>query len=215
MPLLLQLTAALHSNQDSIMMKFAPIFRAAALAALTLAAALSSAQAADLAADGSWTEFHVDALQEPSGGLDWLASYDENSLAHYTFTIEAGKVGTLTVVDTGFSGDRFIVRNHGSALGQETSVGVDLGLNGVAIVDFDAALADLNYSRAVYSLQAGSYDISGYLSKSVLQDGSPMNSTTGGISLTVSAVPEPATVASLLAGLALLAMRRKSISSAK
>lgn len=187
------------------------LFRAAAVGALALVGALTSAQAATLAADGSWTEFHVDSAQEPSGSVDWLASYDDNSLAHYTFTITVGNVGTLTVLDTGFSGDRFIVKNNGSALGQETSLGVDLGVAGVAIVDFDAALADLNYSRGIYTLQAGSYDISGHLSKSVLQDGSPMNSTTGGLQLTVSAVPEPTTLATLLAGLSLLtfALRRR------
>jgi hypothetical protein len=213
MPLLL--TAARHSNQDSIM-KFTLSFRAAALATVTLAAALSSAQAADLAADGSWTEFHVDA--EQASTLDWLASYDDNSLAHYTFTITAGNVGSLTVLDTGFSGDRFMIRNHGITLGQETSVGVDGDPSGIAIVDFDLALADPAFSRGVYTLQAGSYDISGFLSKSLTYEVgidkviTPLNSTTGGIALTVSAVPEPATVASLLAGLALLAMRRKSSS---
>jgi hypothetical protein len=182
---------------------------------LTLAAAMSSAQAATLAADGSWTEFHVAADQEPSGSLDWLASYDDNSLAHFTFTITAGNVGSLTVLDTGISGDRFMIRNHGITLGQETSVGVDGNpdLEGSSVADFGLALADPAFSRGVYTLQAGSYDISGMLSYSVLSYGLPMNSTTGGIALTVSAVPEPATVASLLAGLALLALRRKSTSS--
>lgn len=209
MPLLL--TAARHSNQDSIM-KFTPIFRAAALATLTLAAALSSAQAAELAADGSWTEFLVNGDQAP--GLDWLVSYNDATLAHFTFTITAGSVGSLTVVDTGISGDRFMIKNHGITLGQETSVGVDGDpmLEGSSVADFELALADPAFSRGVYTLQAGSYDISGFLSRSVLLDGSPMNVTTGGIALTVSAVPEPATVASLLAGLALLALRRKSIS---
>ncbi len=185
-------------------------FRAAALATLTLAAALSSAQAAELAADGSWSEFLVDGEQAP--GLDWLVSYNDANPAHFTFTIATGFVGSLTVVDTGISGDRFMVRNHGISLGQETSVGVDGDplLEGSSVTDFELALADPAFSRGVYTLQAGSYDISGFLSRSVLLDGNPLNITTGGVQLTVTAVPEPATVASLLAGLALLALRRRS-----
>ncbi|WP_310385265.1 PEP-CTERM sorting domain-containing protein [Roseateles sp.] len=188
-------------------------FRAAAVGVLTLAAGLTSAQAATLAADGSWTEFLVNADVSPANSLDWLVSYNDTSLAHFSFTIAAGTTGTLTVVDTGISGDRFVVKNFSAALG-ETSVGVDGDplLEDSSIADFNSALANPNFSRGVYTLEAGSYDISGYLSRSVQLDGSPLNVSTGGLQLTVSAVPEPTTLASLLAGLSLLslAVRRKA-----
>ncbi len=204
----------LPTNLDSIMTsKF--FFRAAAVGALTLASALGSAQAATLAADGSWTEFLVNADQAPAYSLDWLVGFDDSTPAHFTFTIASGFVGSLTVLDTGLSGDRFIVKNNGLSLGEETSVGVDGDplLEGSSVTDFDLALANPAFSRGVYTLQAGSYDISGYLSRSLQLDGSPMNVTTGGVQLTVSAVPEPTTLATLLAGLALLTLRRKSASS--
>ncbi|MDC8770613.1 PEP-CTERM sorting domain-containing protein [Roseateles albus] len=187
-----------------------------ALSAFTLAAGLSSAHAATLAADGSWTEFLVNADLTPvnsPNSLDWLLGFDDASTAHFTFTIAAGFVGSLTVLDSGISGDRFIVTNKGAALG-ETSVGVDGDplLEGSSVADFNIALANPSFSRGVYTLQAGNYDISGYLSRSVQLAGSPMNVTTGGLQLTVSAVPEPTTLASLLAGLSLLslALRRKA-----
>ncbi|MCV2370104.1 PEP-CTERM sorting domain-containing protein [Roseateles oligotrophus] len=190
-----------------------------AFSAFTLAVGLSSAQAATLAADGSWYEFLVNAELTPvnsPNSLDWLVGFDDPSPAHFTFTIDAGFVGSLTVLDTGISGDRFIVKNMGAAIG-ETSVGVDGDplLEGSSIADFNTALANPDFSRAVYTLEAGSYDISGGLSYSVKLDGSPMNVSTGGLQLTVaavSAVPESSTLASLLAGLSLLslALRRKS-----
>ncbi|MCV2355216.1 PEP-CTERM sorting domain-containing protein [Paucibacter sp. B2R-40] len=188
--------------------------RAAAVGALTLASALGAAQAATLAANGSWTEFLVNVDQAPAYSLDWLVGFDDASPAHFSFTIANGFVGSLTVLDTGISGDRFIVQNKGATLG-ETSVGVDGDpmLEGSSVTDFDLALAKPAFSRGVFTLEAGSYDISGYLSRSVLLDGNPMNVTTGGIALTVaevSPVPEPATLLSLLAGLSLIAMRRRN-----
>ena len=189
-----------------------PFLRAAAHGVLTLAAAFSSAQAATLAADSSWTEFLVNADQGPAYSLEWLTSFEDSTPAHFSFTIASGFTGSLTVLDTGISGDRFIVKNQGVALGQETSVGVEGTplLEGSSVADFELALANSAYSRGVYTLQAGSYDISGILSSSVKLDGSPMNVTTGGIALTVSAVPEPATLLSLLAGLSLIALRRRN-----
>lgn len=191
-------------------------FRVTTLGILTLIAALSSAHAANLAADGSWSEFHVDAAQEPGGSLDWLATYEDASRAHFTFRIDQGFVGTLTVVDTGLSGDRFIARNHGIQLGLETSVGVDGDplLEGSSVDSFELALANPAFSRGVYTLEAGSYDISGYLSRSLQLGGSQINATTGGLQLTTSAIPEPTTMATLLAGLALLTLtlRRKDSS---
>ncbi|MDP0941742.1 PEP-CTERM sorting domain-containing protein, partial [Klebsiella quasipneumoniae] len=66
-----------------------------------------------------------------------------------------------------------------------------------------------------FILQAGNHSISGSLLQSVLVDvgAGPLNATVGALKLEVSAVPEPATLVSLLAGLGLigLVVRRRSV----
>jgi hypothetical protein len=112
-------------------------------AALALAAALP-AHAVALAADGQWTPFDVDELTSASAGLEWIDIADGSPLG-FEFTIDAGFVGTLTVVDAGFAGDRFEVFNGAVSLGGTSAATASypdsLGL------DFDAALADADYSR--------------------------------------------------------------------
>ncbi|MCV2349382.1 PEP-CTERM sorting domain-containing protein [Paucibacter sp. Y2R2-4] len=176
----------------------------AAFVALTLAASLSAAHADTLNADGQWVDFTVSRLM--SGDLGW-SNFDGQALS-FDFTVAEGFVATLSVVDAGWSGDRFTVTNSGQEIGT-TSVAV-LGNQGTpAIVDFDEAFADSNFSRGVYSLNAGQHSISGFLSTSFL---SPDEGTIGAVRLQVSAVPEPASVATLLAGLSLLTvmLRRKN-----
>jgi hypothetical protein len=73
---------------------------------------------------------------------------------------------------------------------------IDAGTN------FNAALADRRFSRAAFSLAAGSYDIGGTLGQSVTLGGQPLNSTVGGLKLELaSAVPEPSPLALFAAGL--------------
>ena len=77
------------------------------------------------------------------------------------------------------------------------------------VADFDAAWADSSYSRASYTLGAGTYSITGLLDQSVLLDGSPLNATMGGAQLLVSAVPEPTSLVLMFAGLGALAARSR------
>ena len=181
-------------------------------ATLALAAALAApahATTVALAGDGLWNEFNVDSFVSQSFGNEWIDSADGSPLS-FTFTIAAGQVGTLTVVDAGFAGDTFTVTNHGAALGTTSAVAGGT-TDGDVVLDFDAALADPAYSRGVFTLQAGSYSISGALLQSVFDAdaGTDLDATNGAVSLTLSAVPEPGEAALLLGGLAALAALRR------
>jgi hypothetical protein len=113
----------------------------------------------------------------------------------------------LTVVDAGFSGDRFQIFDNGVSLGL-TGAAVNSYPNSIGL-DFDAALSNSNFSRGIFSLGAGNHSITGLLSVSALDDSSaPLNATVGGLNITP--VPEPETYALMLAGLALVAARRRA-----
>jgi len=174
-----------------------------AAAVFTLAAGLSTAQAATLAADGSWAGFNVDGNLPPYA-LGWI---DDNAAPlNFTFSIADGFKGLLTVVDAGFSGDEFKVYNGASLLGT-TSAAVNGDANGAIEFSFDAALANPHYSRGVFTLGSGVYDITGLLTKSTTLAGvGDLNATFGAVRLEISPVPEPATLATLLAGLSLLTL---------
>lgn len=174
----------------------------AALAAL----AWPAAQAAALPGDGSWVAFDVDALSAASGGLEWI-DIGTGAALSFDFAIAAGAVGTLTVVDAGFAGDRFQVYDGNALLGA-TSAAQDSFPDSLGL-DFDAALADARYSRGSWTLGPGTYSISGLLLDSVVVDGVPLDATVGGIRLSVSPIPEPAPLTMLVAGLALVAFARR------
>lgn len=179
-------------------------------AALTLAALSPAAQAATLPTDGNWAGFTVDANLPPYG-FGWT---DDNGAAlSFSVTIATGQIGTLTVVDAGFSGDRFRVYDGAALLGS-TSVAVNGDTAGAITFDYDAALADSSFSRGQFKLGAGTHVISGLMFASTTDAFGPLNATIGGLKLTVSPVPEPATYATLLIGLGLLigALRRRSAS---
>ena len=109
-----------------------------------------------------------------------------------------------------FSGDVFSLAANGLQLAN-TSAAVNSFPNGSNVgYDYGAALADANYSRGSYSFGAGSHTVSGALVSSALDEmGVALNATNGAVNLTVSAVPETSTLASLLAGLGLLALLRR------
>ena len=182
---------------------------AAAVAAAALAAPAHAAHVA-LPGDGTWLEFDVDSLAAPSFGTGWIDDTDGSALS-FDFTVAAGRQAVLTVVDAGFAGDTFTVTNDGALLGQTSSVAAGT-TDGDVVVDFDAALADARYSRGTWTLGAGRYAIGGALLQSVTLDGAPLAATSGGIRLQLSAVPEPAVAAMLLAGLGLagFAARRRN-----
>ena len=179
--------------------------RLAAACALTLAALMPAAHAAPLPTDGSWAVFTVDANLPPysTGWAD-----DNGAPLQFDVSIEAGFVGTLTVVDTGFSGDQFKVLDGQQVLGT-TSTPVSGDPSGAITFDADVALANTDFSRGVYTLAAGSHRISGLMVGSLANADGPLNATIGAVRLQVSAVPEPASLATLLAGLGLLAVVRR------
>lgn len=186
--------------------------RLAAACALSLAACLPlasvQAQAVELQADGQWAEFYIDEMTAQGGGLGWIDT-DTGLARSFEFSVPTGFTATLTVVDGGFAGDVFGLTLGGVPLGSTSAVG---SAAGTAIgVDFDAALADVGYSRGVFTLQAGSYSLGGLLLQSATFEGVPINATVGGLRLQVSPVPEPGSLLMLLAGLPLVAfgLRRR------
>jgi hypothetical protein len=181
-------------------------------ASLLALAGLTSAHAVTVAVPpgGGWQEFVVDDPQYSIPGSDFAwHDPDGNGDIAFTFTIAAGQFGTLTVVDGGFSGDRFHVVSNSVALA-DTSAAVNS--YPVATYAFDDALADANFSRGLYIFHAGSYTVTGSLAASALDDTlAALNSTSGALKLEVTAVPEAPTLAMLMAGLGvvgLLARRR-------
>ena len=183
---------------------------AAAFAAAVIASPAHATSVA-LATDGRWNEFDIDSLLSSDGGTGWIdeAYAGDDSALSFTFTIAAGSVGELTVVDTGFAGDTFRVTNGGALLGWTSAVAAGTS-SGALVFDCGDALANAAYSHGTFVLGAGSYSISGALLQSVDGD---LDATSGGVRLSVSSIPEPANGALMVAGvaaLAALARRRKS-----
>lgn len=177
---------------------------AAALAFTPLAHAVSLSLDTDpvAAGYGQWATFSVDSLLAPiASPRVWIS--DAGEPLEVTFTIAAGRVGTLTVVDAGIAGDTFTVTNFGNALGTTSAVPVNsVESNTPVVQDFDQALADPSFSHGAWTLGAGSYRIGGALAQSVTLGGQPLDATSGALRLTVSPVPEPSSLLLLSAGLA-------------
>jgi hypothetical protein len=178
---------------------------ATVVVALTAAFA-SRAQATTVdVTDSNWHQFDVSQLFSNSGGLEWIDtnsdSLDPFSAIDFKFTLTAPT--QITVVDTGFSGDRFQVFDNGSLLGETSAAAIGTSNQ----IDFDTALAT-GYSSATFLLAAGTHDITGLLSLS----GDGLNATGGGFK--VDAVPLPGAALLFLSGtglLSLTARRRRSV----
>jgi len=161
---------------------------------------------------GIWNTFDVvdPSFNLGNTDLSWIDINDGSALS-FTFTVDAGYTGKLTVVDAGFSGDRFTVFSGISSLGN-SSAAVNSYPNSIGL-DFDAALANSNFSRGIYELAAGTYTITGSLLTSALDDtNSPLNATVGALRVDVSPVPLPAAALLLLNGLGVFgfAARRRA-----
>ncbi|MEI7465511.1 MAG: VPLPA-CTERM sorting domain-containing protein [Burkholderiales bacterium] len=161
---------------------------------------------------GVWQTFDVvdPTLGLGNNGLNWIDQNDGTDLS-FSVTVADGFIGKLTVVDAGFSGDRFTVFSGISSLGN-SSAAVNSYPNSIGL-DFDAALANSNFSRGIYELAAGTYTITGSLLSSALDDANePLNATVGALRVDVSPVPLPAAALLLLNGLGVfgLAARRRA-----
>lgn len=192
--------------------------RNAAIAGALVAVAAATAFPADagnieLPGNGTWTSFAIDSFLAPAASpLRWVD--EAGALANYTFHVGAGQTATLTVVDGGFAGDTFAVSSGSGLPGASSSVPIgsyeastDIGL------DFEAALADSSFSRGVFLFGQGDYSITGLLVQSVTFAGERLDSTVGGLRLSVTApVPEPESIGLLLAGLVAMGawMRRRN-----
>ncbi len=184
------------------------------LPALVLAASSLAAQATSLhlAANDQWQAFGVDSFSSLSSGTEWIDNNDSNAAGFgsplsFTFTIADGFVGQLTVVDASMAGDTFNVLANGQSLGATSSVPVQVYGSAPDVgYDYDAALQNNAFSRGVFTLGAGSYSVTGALAQSLMIDDgmgglSPLNATAGAIKLSVSAVPEPSSLALVFAAL--------------
>ncbi len=191
------------------MLSFKPALLAAVLAASSLAAQATSI---NLAADAQWQAFGVDSFSALSSGTEWIDNNDSSAAGFgsplsFTFTIAAGFVGQLTVVDASLAGDTFNVFGNGQLLGTTSSVPVQVYGSAPDVgYDYDSALQSSAFSRGVFTLGAGSYSVTGALAQSLmLDDGmgdlSPLNATAGAVKLSVSAVPEPSSLALVFAAL--------------
>jgi PEP-CTERM motif len=181
-----------------------------AIAAACAATHAAHATTVTPATDGTWYAFDVDVAA--TGSPAWIDLLDFSDLG-FAFTVPTGGQALVMVVDAGFAGDSFEVWNGMPGAGtllSLTSAATNSYPNSVGL-DFDTAFAGGQYSRAALTLGPGSYMITGRLATSALDDlGQPFDATVGGFSVTM--VPEPAAPASLLAGLALLAvaLRRRA-----
>lgn len=183
-------------------------------AGLLSLAALGSAQALTVPVlpGSGWQEFVVDDPAFSIAGTDF-AWHDPNGTGDifFTFTVPAGQIGSLVVVDAGFAGDVFSVRANNAAL---SNTGAAVNSYPTPVFDYGLALTDARFSRNAYTFGAGNYTVTGALATSALDDlGAPLNSTVGALRLTVAPVPESSTLAMLLAGLGVLGLlaRRRAV----
>ena len=166
---------------------------AAAAVSLVAAAPALANVVVPLAPHTGWTEFQF------QGDGSMFQDYSANTI-DFTFTLT--KPNIFQVTDGWNDGDQFDVIINSIDVGPTSTPKTDF-------LDVDNRYSQAigkyaaSFSHAIYLLGAGSYDIEGYVLKSVYGAG------TGAVALGV--VPEPSTWAMLIAGVGLVggAARRK------
>jgi hypothetical protein len=177
------------------------------LLAVSALATQAQADTVTITPDNAWHALDVDSLSAASGGLEWISLASGSAL---TFSVTLTAPAYLTVVDGGFAGDRFQIFDNNVLVG-ETSLAVNTYPTSVG-TNFDAALANPNFSRGTYFLDAGVHNISGLLSLSALDDANaPIDATVG--ALRVAPVPLPAAGLLFFFGSSLLGLfaRRRAV----
>lgn len=186
-------------------------FVAAAFALSAVAA--QAATVVPVTQDGSWNAFTVDALStSAANALNWI-DVDYSSAAgnadtlNFTFTVTDKAI--LRVVDLYAAGDTFNVAITSAAgtqlLGTSAVTARDLS---DAVLPFASTAAEawgnVDFSQLQVVLGAGTYTVTGSLLQSVTDGGSALNSTAGGLSVT--AVPEPTSLALVLAAIGVVGL---------
>jgi hypothetical protein len=186
----------------------------ASFLALALTAVSFGAQASlvNLVADGQWHTFSVAEDISTVGATAWINNGDadgaQGEALSFSFTVAAGRVGTLSVTDAYTQGAVYQVFSNGASLGLTSSVPVASGILGDA--GPDVAFVSSDYSHAVFTFYEGTYTVTGALAQAVQFEGAAFNYDGGAVKLDLAAaVPEPSSYALVLAGLGLVAAARR------
>lgn len=156
---------------------------ALALIATSLATLASTPAFAQVTVDGGWQSFSFANVG--------------SSFTPEPFTFTLTEAAVLRVTDAYLSGDQFEIFSNGTSLGLTSAPTLGFDLTN----DYDAAFASSNFSHGQWLLAAGTYNITGVTLLS------PYGA--GGAAISLTAVPEPESIALLLVGMAVIGTQLK------
>jgi hypothetical protein len=150
---------------------------------------------AQVPAQEVWTGFEVGAV-----GSSWTVPFETTPI---TFSGVLSAPAYLKIVDLGLAGDRFEVFINGVSAGNTSAPTLAIGVNDPSYFfgDEALALADSNFSRGEFLLPQGTITVS------VMASMSPLDASIAAFQ--VSAIPEPASLAMLLAGAGVVGLARR------